>query len=102
MKYTILIISKHISTMKFFSLSKVIKKNIYFLVKVKTGSLAPRVKCSPMERETGVQSQVDSYQRHFLNVLDTSLLNTQHYKVRIKGKVKQFWERSRALPYALM
>ena len=32
-------------------------------------------------------------------VLDTSLLNTQQYKVRIKGKVEQFWERSNALPY---
>ena len=25
-------------------------------------------------------------------VLDTTLLNTQHYKVRFKGKVKQSWE----------
>ena len=25
-------------------------------------------------------------------VLDASLLNTQHYKVRIKGKVEQSWE----------
>ncbi len=25
-------------------------------------------------------------------VLDTSLLNTQHYNVRIKGKVEQSWE----------
>ena len=33
-------------------------------------------------------------------VLDTSLLNTQHYKVRIKGKVEQSRERSCALPYA--
>ena len=31
-------------------------------------------------------------------VLDTSLLNTQCYKVRIKGKVEQSWERSSALP----
>ena len=30
-------------------------------------------------------------------VLDTSLLSTQHYKVRIKGKVEQSWERSSAL-----
>ena len=30
-------------------------------------------------------------------VLDTSLLNTRQYKVRIKGKVEQFWERSSAL-----
>ena len=32
-------------------------------------------------------------------VLDTSLLNTQQYKVRIKGKVEQSNERSSALPY---
>ena len=30
-------------------------------------------------------------------VLDASFLNTQHYKVRIKGKVEQSRERSRAL-----
>ena len=35
-------------------------------------------------------------------VLDTSLLNTQKYKVRIKGKVGQFRERSSALPYTSM
>ena len=32
-------------------------------------------------------------------VLDTSLLNTQHYKVHIKGKVEQSRETSSALPY---
>ena len=32
-------------------------------------------------------------------VLDTSLLNTQLYKVRIKGKAEQSRERSSALPY---
>ena len=32
-------------------------------------------------------------------VPDTSLLNTQQYKVRIKGKVEQSRERSSALPY---
>ena len=32
-------------------------------------------------------------------VLDTLLLNTQQYKVRIKGKVEQSRERSSALPY---
>ena len=35
----------------------------------------------------------------FNMVLDTSLLNTQQYKVRIKGKVEQFRERSIVLPY---
>ena len=32
------------------------------------------------------------------NVLDATLLNTQHYKVRIKGKVEQSREKSTALP----
>ena len=32
-------------------------------------------------------------------VLDASLLNTQHYKVRIMGKVEQSREKSSALPY---
>ena len=32
-------------------------------------------------------------------VLDISLLNTQHYKVRIKGKVEQSRERNSAFPY---
>ena len=35
-------------------------------------------------------------------VLDASLLNTQHYKARIKGKVEQSRERSSALPYTLV
>ena len=40
-----------------------------------------------MVRETWIQSQVESYQR--LNkwyLMSPVLLNTQHYKVRIKGK----------------
>ena len=32
-------------------------------------------------------------------VLDTPLLNTQQYKVHIKGKVKQSRERRSAIPY---
>ena len=32
-------------------------------------------------------------------VLDTFLLNTQHYKLHLKGKVEQFRERGSALPY---
>ncbi len=32
-------------------------------------------------------------------VPDTALFNTQHYKVRIKGKVEQSREWSSALPY---
>ena len=32
-------------------------------------------------------------------VIDASLLNTQHYKVQIKGKMDQSRERSSTLPY---
>ena len=35
----------------------------------------------------------------FKMVLDTSLFKNQQYKVRIKGKVEQSWERSSTLPY---
>ena len=35
-------------------------------------------------------------------VLDTSLLNTQQYKVRIKGKNEQSRERSSTLTYTLV
>ena len=34
--------------------------------------------------------------------LDATLLNIQHYKVRIKSKVEQSKERSSALSYSLM
>ena len=51
--------------------------------------------------ETGVQSQVESYQRLKKMVLDASLLNTQHYKIRNKGKVEQSRERSSVLPTPL-
>ena len=32
-------------------------------------------------------------------VVDAALINTQHYKVRVKGKVEQFRESNRTLPY---
>ena len=35
-------------------------------------------------------------------LLDTTLLNTQQYKVRIKSKIEQSRERSSALPYTSM
>ena len=35
-------------------------------------------------------------------VLETTMFNTQHFKVRIKGKVEQSRERSSALPYILV
>ena len=51
--------------------------------------------------ESEVQFQVESYQDSKKMVLDAALLNTQNYKVRIKGKVKQSRELSSALPYTL-
>ena len=51
-----------------------------------------------MIRETGVQSQVESYQRLKKMVLDAALLSTQHY-VWIKGQVEQSWEWSSDLLY---
>ena len=50
--------------------------------------------CSSMVQETWVQSLVVSYQRFFNMVRDTSVLNTQQYKVRIKGKLEKSRERS--------
>ena len=35
-------------------------------------------------------------------VVHAALLNTQHYKVQIKGKVGEFWEKSCTLSYALV
>ena len=63
-----------------------------------------------MAWDTRVQSQGESYQRLKKKkkkkkkkkmVLDTSLLNTQHYKIEIQSKVEQSIERSSALSYTL-
>ena len=51
------------------------------------GPLAEQLECSPKAWETGVQSWVES-----------EMLNTQHYKVWMKGKVEQPRERSCTLP----
>ena len=56
----------------------------------------------PMIRETGVQSQIESYKRIKKTTVDTSLLNNQYYKIWMKGKVEQTTERSSALPYTPM
>ena len=55
-----------------------------------------------MVQETGVQSQVESYQKPQKMVLDATLLSTQHYKVKFKGKVEQSRGWSKALPYTSM
>ena len=50
-----------------------------------------------MVRETGVQSLVELYQKLKKMVFGVALLNTQHYKLRIKGKVELSREWSSAL-----
>ena len=57
--------------------------------KLQITELTKRLACSLMAQGTGVQSQVESYQRLRKMGLDTSLLNTQHFKIKIKGKVKR-------------
>ena len=49
-----------------------------------------------MVRETEVQTR-SGHTKDFKN--GTSLLNAQHYKVPIKGKVEQYREKSSALLY---
>ena len=49
--------------------------------------LAYRVECLPMVRETGVQSPGRVIPKTQKMLLDATLLSTQDYKVRIKGKV---------------
>ena len=55
------------------------------------------LECSPRVQSTG--RVIPMTQKM---VLDASLLNTQHYKVRIKGKVKKSREMSSALSYTLV
>ena len=53
---------------------------------------------SPMAREAGVQSQVESYQ----TFKKWYLISTQYYKVHIKSKVEQSKESGSAFPYTLV
>ena len=69
--------------------STILQVLFFFVVDYYTGSLVLWVVCSPMVRETWVQKTLKI-------VLDTSLLNTLQYKVRIKGKVEQ--SRKRVAP----
>ena len=62
-----------------------------------TGPLA-LVECSSIVQQTGVQYR-SIHTKDSKMVLDATLLRTQHYKVRIEGKVEQYREWSSALPY---
>ena len=53
----------------------------------------------PMVQETGLGRVILKIQKI---ILDAALLNIQHYKVQIKGKVEQSREWSCALPYTLV
>ena len=64
-------------------------------------TLGSWLECSPMAQETWVQSQ-SSHTKDSKMLLEVSFLNTQHYKVQIKGKVEQSSERSSTLPYTLV
>ena len=55
-----------------------------------------------VQSSIGDISQCLVYTKDSKMVLDASLLNTQHYKVWIKGKVEQSRERSHAFPYTLV
>ena len=52
-----------------------------------------------MPKKTNKQTNLHVIPKTLKMILDTALLNTQQYKVCIKGKVEQSRERSRALPY---
>ena len=51
-----------------------------------------------MTRKPGFNPR-SSHTKDSKMVLDSTLLNTHHYKVRIKGKVEQSREKSSTLPY---
>ena len=73
--------------------------SLFWKFQLDTGPLAKWEECSPMVRETEIQSLGQLIRKTQKIVLGASLLSTQHYKVRIKGKVEQSREWSRALPY---
>ena len=75
------------------NLGKDLKKNIISLSHVIVG----RVFASgPGDRGSILDRVIPKTQKM---VFDASLLNTQHYKVRIKAKVEQSREESSALPF---
>ena len=60
----------------------------------KTGHLLNGLSVRQWSKRPRFNPQGESYQRLKNMVFDASLLNTQHYKVRIEGKVEQSTERS--------
>ena len=60
------------------------------------------VECSPIGTEDLGSIPCRVIPMTLKMVLDNFLFNTQQYKVRIKGKEEQSWERSSALSYTLV
>ena len=75
---------------------------MYVYTYIYTGTLAQRLECSPMAPGDLGSIPGRVIPKTLKMELDTTLLNTQHYKVRFKGKVEQSWEWSSALPYTLV
>ena len=67
-----------------------------------TSPLAYWVECSPIAWEDRGSIPGRVMPKTQKMVFDTSLLNTQHYNVRNKGKVEQSRKRSYTLPYMSM
>ena len=67
-----------------------------FLVEQFIGQVGRVFASGPGDRGFNPRS---SHTKDLKMIPDTSLLNTQHYKIPIKGKVEQSRERNSALPY---
>ena len=74
----------------------------YCLVRSVVGSLAKWIECLPNGLEDLGSIPGCVIPKTLKMVLDTSLFNTQQYKVCIEGKVEQSRERSSAFPYTLV
>ena len=71
--------------------------HLIFLVCISTICLVSRVFANGLEDWDSIPGGVIPKNQKM--VLDAALLNTQHHKVGIKGKVEQSRERSSALSY---
>ena len=71
---------------------------VFRVIKIIYRTLAWWLECSPKALRPGCHLR-SSHTKDSKMVLDASLLNNHHFKVGIKGKVKQTRERSSALLY---
>ena len=90
-----------VQTKMVFMLNWIVWNRTVYIYMYKYRTLAERLECSPLARETWIHSQIETYQRLKKWYLMPPCL-TQHYKVQIKSKVERSTERSSALPYTLV